>query len=535
MQQTLRKTFHAAYHFVRTGLYHLTTDTGTPSKYLVSAAPVPTALAIIALTTQGGNKRSSMELGAKYLEAARLSCGGWGNTPAGPADELATAICSNGLSALEVPQALSYLIYNSACLVAKTWTQDFDRLAPGWLPRQNSPFLQLLQAVAGRPLIPTLETISLKDFKSLSHFMPPYGRPTLLAVTLIKDILRFGLSEETRQAAEELAGWLSPAGSWCEDIMVTSLAVMALYLAGIRESIPRACDWLCSMQYDNGGWPSFNQLINWVVGWAAQLLGEQDPQVLELSTPYLLKALNQDGSLGTTPPFSHPDLDDTAIGLLGLASDPKVLPANLHKSRDLLLKLQNWDGSWSTFPSFCGTPPQCQCDFPIYIKSEDITVHVLRALLKTGCSKQDAPITKGLNWLIKRQHDDGTWDSSWFLGRTYATAQVLDLLLDLEPHANALARGLRYIKSKQQDGHWDTGSAGETGLALYALLKAGMEPTAPAIRQGLDYLVSIQLPDGSFRPCYSGFYASRLYYEEPLSEAMSALRAIGLYLKSTAK
>lgn len=530
MQQSLYEAYHKGCLFIQTAIVKVTSSTTIPSPYLVSAAPIPTALALMALATLQSEKLAGMEHAGKYLAATRLPSG-WGNTPAGPVNELATAICTNALNCLERGALSRELIHDSACLVARTWTQDFDRLAPDWLPKQDSPVLKLLQALVGRQVVPTLETIRLKDLKSLSHFMPPYGRPTLLAVTLIKEINRCGLNEETRAAALELCSLISPDGSWCQDIMVTSMSVLALYLAEIDQPLAKACDWLCSVQYDHGGWPSFNQLFNWAVGWAAHLLPEEDPKILEYTTPYLLQALNLDDSLGSTPPFSYPDLDDTAIGLLGLAMDPKVPPDKLEKIRDLLLRLQNWDGSWSTFPSFSGLPPDCRCDFPVYIKSEDVTTHVLQALLKLGLPRDHSQIGKGLNWLLKRQNTDGTWDSTWFLGKTYATAQVLDLLLQLEPHSSALARGLRYLKFSQCAGHWDTASAGETGLALHTLLKAGMVPTSPVIQKGLEYLISLQQPDGSFRPFYSGFYASRLYYEEPLSEGMAALRAIKLYLR----
>ncbi len=535
MQQRLDLSLKRTSNFVYQGITCITGDKPVPSAYLVSAAPVPTALALLALAAGGRRHIQNIRLAASYLKSTFLTDAGWGNTPAGPSRDLATAICSKGLAVLEPPGISPQLIHDAACLVAKTWTQDFDRLAPGWLPKQNSPLIKLLEAISGKTLVPTLETLTLRDFKTLSHFMPPYGRPTMLAVTLIKDWNRRGRDEETMEAAEELAGWVSADGSWCEDVVVTSMAVMALSLAGFRQPLDKACDWLSETQYDHGGWPSFNQLTNWAVGWAAQILGGQDPHIHQLTTPYLFRAINQDGSLGTTPPYSYPDLDDTAIGLLGLLNDPSASLVPLNRPRQMLLKLQNGDGSWGTFPSFSGLPPDCSCGFPVYIKSGDVTVHVLQALLKMGLPESSLPVTKALGWLTRRQHADGTWDSTWFLGQTYATAQILDLLLDLKPESEPTARGIDYLLTAQKDGRWDMGSAGETGLALYTLLKAGTDPHSTTIVKGLDYLLSLQSADGSFRPFYCGFYASGLYYEEPLSEAMAALRAMDVFLKLTQK
>ncbi|HEX3015098.1 MAG TPA: prenyltransferase/squalene oxidase repeat-containing protein [Desulfobacteria bacterium] len=527
----LNSTHTQARRFITQGIEQLT-GSSSQSRFLVSAAPIPTALAMIALAAHGKTNQARLQQGAAYLAATRQNETGWGNTPAGPPNPLATAICDKGLQACELGSITKEIIYEAAYLVAKTWTQDFDRLTPGWLPKQGSPLIRLLEALSGRPLIPSLENLTLKDLSTIANFMPPYGRPTILAVTLIKDYFRQGLSAKVLAAARELLDSTSADGSWCEDIVVTALAILALHLTGFTGEADRASQWLCSMQYDNGGWPSFNQLANWSVAWAAQIIGKNDPDILKLTTPYLLGAANADGSFGTTPPYSYPDLDDTAIALLGLAVDSAVSPSLLTKIGNLLVRLQNWDGSWSTFPSFSGQLPDCTCAFPVYIKSEDITIHAIQALRKLNYAKDNLSISRGLDWLLKRQHKDGAWNSTWFLGRTYATAQAVELLLDLSPDTTPLKNAIHYLLSHQQpDGSWETRSAGETGLALYALLKSGLDPGSREIQTALRHLLSLQQPDGSFRPFYSGFYASGLYYEEPLSEALAAVRAIELYLE----
>jgi hypothetical protein len=520
-----------AEYFASQGTFQLATQKQPEARYLVSAAPVPTALAILALSIPGINAPLAVDKGAKYLEMTQLADDGWGNIPEGPSNALATAICSKGLQASVNCVNFKELIYDAAYLIAKTWTQDFNRLAPDWLPKQNSPVFKLVEAISGKPLIPTLDTLTLKDLSIISHYMPPYGRPTILAVTLIKFHYRYGHTEEVKIAARELVAQISDNGSWCDDIVVTSMAMLALYLAEVYEPLQHAAQWLCDTQYAHGGWPSFNQLTNWAVGWAGYLLGPLDQSLRRSCSSYLQRALNSDSSLGTAPPNSYPDLDDTSIGLLALAADPEVPRSVLLPIKDLLLKLQNRDGSWSTFPSFAAVPPRCTSKFPVYIKSEDITVHVLLALLTSGMSKDSPQISKAVNWLIKRQNPDGTWNSTWFLGQTYATAQVIDLLLYLEPECEAVTKGLTsLINTQTSEGAWHTGSAGECGLAIYALLRAGVQTDNEVITRGLRYLLSLQQPDGSFRPFYSGFYASGLYYEEPLSEAMAAARALRFYL-----
>ncbi len=519
-------------NFAGCGALQLATRNKPDCRYLVSAAPVPTALAILALSLPGISSAAAVQTGAQYLENTQLPEGGWGNIPVGPPNSLATAICGKGLQAAANPTGLNDLIYDVAYLIAKTWTQDFQRLAPGWLPKQNSSLIKLIEAISGKPLVPTLNTLTLQDLAVISHYMPPYGRPTILAVTLIKSHYRYGLTSQVKEAAQELASYQSEDGSWCADVVVTSLSMLALYLAEVYQPLSHAARWLCHTQYSHGGWPSFNQLTNWALGWAGYLLGPHNHALRKAASAYLQGALNEDFSLGTAPPNSYPDLDDTSIGLLALASSPEVPKATLFAMRDLLLGLQNGDGSWSTFPSFAGLPPRCSCKFPIYIKSEDITVHVLLGLLACGMGSDAPEIAKAVSWLQKRQKNDGTWNSTWFLGQTYATAQVVDLLLDLRPQSEAINKGTTALLDRQSDrGAWDTGSAGESGLALYALLRAGLTPDHPAITRGLEHLLSLQQPDGSFQPMYSGFYASGLYYEEPLSESLAAARALRFYLR----
>ncbi|HWI54647.1 MAG TPA: prenyltransferase/squalene oxidase repeat-containing protein, partial [Desulfobacteria bacterium] len=325
-----------------------------------------------------------------------------------------------------------------------------------------------------------------------------------------------------------------------EDILITSLCVLCLSLTGHYPSAyVRGVKWLASVQYQSGAWPGFNQLTNWDTGLAAFAASEfftEKPGFITDCAEYLNIRANQDGSYGTLSPYSFPDLDDTAMALLGLSAADRYdtrFRGRIAQTGQLVLSLQNQDGSWSTFPEVTENPPYCTCILPAHIKSVDVTVHVLQALIKSGIGINHPQIQKALWWLSYQQRWDGSWKSTWYIGNSYATAQALELLADygLWPKTRLKARKW-LIAAQNEKGAWPIGSAGECGLAIASLLKNGESPESPVIVSGLNYLTSLQQPDGSFKPAYGGLYAGGLYYEDPVTEAIAALRAIKIYLEA---
>lgn len=202
------------------------------------------------------------------------------------------------------------------------------------------------------------------------------------------------------------------------------------------------------------------------------------------------------------------------------------------QTQQLLINLQNRDGSWGTFPEVTGNPPACSSHSPVHIKSVDVTVHVLQALLRSGAALNAPEVQKALWWLAYQQKWDGSWKSTWYLGNTYVTSQALELLAECGIWPQARQKAHNWLSVGQHsNGGWPRGSAGECGLAIAALLNNGENPASPIIQKGLEYLCSIQNSDGSFRPGYGGLYASGLYYDDPLTEALAALRAMKTYLE----
>ena len=108
--------------------------------------------------------------------------------------------------------------------------------------------------------------------------------------------------------------------------------------------------------------------------------------------------------------------------------------------------------------------------------------------------KQDEvvlPLKAGVNHLlVKVIQDGGAWG---FGARTPEYLHTGDRALAQEDINKAIDRGVKWLVSAQlRDGSWPFEQHryrnGQTGLALYALLKSGVLPSHPAIMRGLGFL-----------------------------------------------
>jgi len=513
-------------------------DPPAPERFLISPCPVSTAFAVMALLTKPGPYANPIKSGIQYLKASRNPDGGWGRTPASPSDEKSTQICRTALNCLHTgvtPQAVRLVAAN----IGAAWLQDVPRLVFDW--PSDSPLIKMIEffifsEAAGN----VFADISFDYLPVILLFLPPGGRPFIMALSCILATNRPNYRRSLPFLINRLAAYQSPNGAWCEDILITSLCTLCLSITGRNPAArARGLRWLASVQYPSGAWPSFNQLTNWDVGLTAFVAGSSltgQSELIKKCARFLSARANRDGSYGTVSPYAFPDTDDTSVALLGLvAALPYTGDSGLAgRISTLLLSLQNKDGSWGTFPEVAGAPPDCTSHHPVHIKSVDVTVHVLQSLLQSGLDINSPGLQKSLWWLAYQQKWDGSWKSTWYVGNTYATAQVLELLAEYDtwPRSRLKARNW-LVAAQQNNGGWPTGSAGECGLALSALLKNGEAPLSTPVQKGLAYISSLQQADGSFKPAYGGLYASGLYYEDPITEALAVIRAIRAYQTAT--
>ncbi|EHQ90277.1 prenyltransferase/squalene oxidase repeat-containing protein [Desulfosporosinus youngiae] len=485
--------------------------------YGVSSSPGATALAALALLALGRGYENSQQQGIKWL--VLQDHGGWGKFPGDERDEEITQIVRMVLQGSQGGWKAKIRLLSQARQFSHVILSLGHRVVPG-----------LEGPTPEEILFPTI----LED-RVLTK-LPLYGRPVVVAASLLAS----NSQEEMHKGLNYLLQTQMPDGSWAEDIIATSMSILAIMSKGSHtEQVRRAGRWLVQKQYPSGGWPAFDQLQIWAIGWAISVFGEttQNPSDipwLDEGIDWLKRAQNQDGSYGSTPPYTHPDLDDTAVALIGLhqvSGERNILGVNL------LERLQNADGSWSTFPSFQGIPPNVSSEFPVYIPSVDVSIHVLEALWRSTRSQEER-IWRGLNWVLSQQNDQGAFPASWFEGSVYSTAQALELFSkwkfswerwNTARHIlGARKKGLDYLlKIQNSDGGW--GSVVETSLALAGLWRYMRHVPQQVLDNGVKNLLTLQKSNGSFEPSYRGIYAKGWNYEEPITTTLTAIRALQRY------
>ncbi|AFM40195.1 hypothetical protein Desaci_1161 [Desulfosporosinus acidiphilus SJ4] len=501
--------------YVAEGIEQILTGNLT-EMYGVSPSPGASALAALALLAIGRGFEKAQRQGVQWLWQNRR--GGWGKFPGDKPDPEITQIVNAVLQGSEGGWMAKIRLLSQARQFSEMVLSLGQRVVPG-----------LEGPTPEETILP-----NILEEKVLAK-LPLYGRPVVVAASILASDSPEGISRGIRYLLENQMS----DGSWAEDIVATSLGILGLLRRGGNSTaVEKAGQWLASKQYSSGGWPAFDQLKIWSVGWAVCIFGEQMKR--NEATPWLARAIdylkegqNSDGSYGSTPPHTHPDLDDTSVALTALH---QVLRKQNKQGIELLRRLQNPDGSWGTFPSFTGLPPSISSEFPVYIASVDVTIHALEALWGSS-QADDQTFWRGLNWLISQQDEQGAFPASWFEGKIYSTAQVLELLgkwkLSWEhwmiPRKIQAARkkGLEFLLKAQNHGDW--GSVAETGLALSGLWRYGRFVPRDLMDNGVKNLLNAQKANGSFKPSYGGIYAKGWNYEEPLTTALTAIRALGRY------
>jgi squalene-hopene/tetraprenyl-beta-curcumene cyclase len=297
----------------------------------------------------------------------------------------------------------------------------------------------------------------------------------------------------------------------------TALAAHALLETGAREdaaAAQRGFDWLLPLQelHVKGDW-AFKRPDVRPGGWAFQY-----------ANPH------------------YPDLDDTAVIVVGLARAQKERQAAsfepaIARAREWIEGLQSSDGGWGAFDAdntheFLNNIPFADHGALLDPPSPDLTARCISMLAQLGATADNsAAVRAGIDYLRRTQLHDGSWYGRWGVNYIYGTWSALCALnaAGLPHDAPEMKRAVSWLIAIQNDdggwgedgssykldyrGHERTPStASQTAWALLGLMAAG-EAQHPAVVRGIDYLLATQKADGLWSEwLYTGTGFPRVFY-----------------------
>jgi squalene-hopene/tetraprenyl-beta-curcumene cyclase len=328
---------------------------------------------------------------------------------------------------------------------------------------------------------------------SWGGIQPPWVWSLIMLATL-----GHGLEDET--FARGLAGWdrfmvrdgdrLRPEA--CQSpIWDTALAVLALRAAGLPADDPRlraSGEWLLREEVTvRGDWAIRRPQLE-PGGWSFEF----------------------DNDL-------YPDVDDTAVVVLALR-ELGMGDAAVRRGLDWMVGMQSKTGGWGAFDVdnealWLYRLPICDFGKVTDEPTADVTAHALEALGHEA--GYDSPLTRGLDWLLREQEDDGSWFGRWGVNHLYGTGAALPALeaCGVSPDHPAMRRAVAWLDSVQQrdgsfgedilsyrDGAQRGRGASTPSQTAWALLGyvSGGAPEALSTRRAAEYVCQSQRPDGDW-------------------------------------
>lgn len=216
----------------------------------------------------------------------------------------------------------------------------------------------------------------------------------------------------------------------------------------------------------------------------------------------------------------YPDTDDTAEVLLalrkmGVAEDDGAV----RRAVDWLLLMQSRNGGWGSFDvdnnqAYMTQLPLCDFGEVIDWPTEDVSAHVIEALVACGVAPDHPAIQRGVDYLKREQRADGSWWGRWGVNHIYGTGAVLpalraagedmsqpyvrravEWLADCQNDDGGFGEDIRSYAEPEWVGRGES-TASQTAWALMALLAADRDH--PAVPAAVRYLADAQRADGSW-------------------------------------
>ncbi len=235
-----------------------------------------------------------------------------------------------------------------------------------------------------------------------------------------------------------------------------------------------------------------------------------------------------------------PVADCTAKGLSATLAAHKtgivktsISDERIKQAVDVILSYQNKDGGWPTYelsraPKWLEAlnPSEIFADIMIDYSWTECSAACVIALLEMlerypdyKSKELQAAISRGLQFIVQQQKQDGSWYGGWAVCFTYATWFAVEALvqgkdfIDAELRTKGINKACDFLISKQMpDGGWGEtyescakmvytqAAASQVVNTAWALLtlQAADAPEKQAIQRGIDLLISRQLDNGDW-------------------------------------
>lgn len=238
----------------------------------------------------------------------------------------------------------------------------------------------------------------------------------------------------------------------------------------------------------------------------------------------------------------YPDLDDTAVVVMALdrakdfAGPKSDYREAIDRGREWVEGLQSKNGGWGAFDAdnayhYLNNIPFADHGALLDPPTEDVSGRCIGMLAQLGEPHDSPRMKEAVAYLERVQLKDGSWFGRWGVNYIYGTWSVLAGLnaAGLDAATPMVRRAVDWLISIQNpDGGWgeDCGSyrldysgyqrspstASQTAWALLGLMAAG-EVEHPAVARGILWLKENQSPDGLWtQDHYTGGGFPRVFY-----------------------
>ena len=319
-----------------------------------------------------------------------------------------------------------------------------------------------------------------------------------------------------RASVEKLLVHRADGETYCQPcvspVWDTALAAQALHEVRDQPSIAPALDWLRPLQVLDvaGDWADERPDVR-PGGWAFQYRNDH-----------------------------YPDLDDTAVVVMAMdlarQRGTPDLDEAIARGREWVLGLQSSDGGWGAFDAdnayhYLNDIPFADHGALLDPPTADVTARCVSMLAQLGHPEDRPAIERGLAWLERDQHGEGSWWGRWGVNHIYGTWSVLCALNAAGVPADApmMTHAVGWLEAIQNaDGGWGESCdsyaldrmghlpapsiASQTGWALLGLMAAGRVDSA-AVARGIAWLRDHQADDGLWdQEHYTGGGFPRVFY-----------------------